>query len=74
MNVDARVAKILSLALNRAVDAKDEIKVGTPPEWDSLKQIEIMLLIEEEFSTQIPPQKVAELVSQRQLIQYLGSL
>lgn len=70
--VDSKVAKILSLVLNRSVDLNADLKIGSPPEWDSLNQIEIVLLIEEEFSLQIPPEQIAQLVSQKEIVKYLS--
>ena len=41
-------------------------------DWDSIGHIRLMLAIEEEFKIQIPPEKAAELVSVRFIVQYLA--
>jgi acyl carrier protein len=71
IQISQRVAKILSLALQKNVQADDQLALGKPAEWDSLKQIEILLLIEEEFGVQVPPEKIPELTSQKQISQFL---
>lgn len=67
------VAKILSVALERPVSASENLLMGNPATWDSLKQVEIALLVEETFSIQLPPEKIAELSSQKKIVDYVSA-
>ncbi len=72
-NINERVAKVLALALRKPVGPNDNFKIGEPIEWDSLMHIEIMLLVEEEFSVQIRAEQISVLASQKQIIEFLKS-
>ena len=40
--------------------------------WDSLKQMKIVLLLEEEFSVEVPDELVAELTSIELILEFLN--
>lgn len=67
-----KVAKILAVMLNRQVQPNESLALGSPPEWDSLIHIEIMLLLEEEFSRQITSEQIAELTTQRKIVDFFS--
>ena len=52
-----------------------EIVPGTSPEtlesWDSLQHLKLMLAIEQEFSVQITPQDMEQLISVERIATYL---
>ena len=65
MNQDIRhrAAKILSLALEQPVDPANPFPRGKNPCWDSLKHVEVILMLEEEFKIRFTSSEVASLGS-----------
>jgi acyl carrier protein len=52
--VRRRIARIVTLVLG--ADPRDDptLQAGSSPEWDSLRHIEIILAVEDEFGVTIP--------------------
>lgn len=44
-----RCAQCLSVILNREVDEKEDVQRQDQPDWDSLKHIELIVMLEDEF-------------------------
>jgi acyl carrier protein len=53
----ARVAELSPDAI------ADDARVGQLPDWDSLRQLELMLELEAEFGVHIPTEEMLELTS-----------
>jgi acyl carrier protein len=48
------VSKIVTLVLGVDPAAAPALAVGSSPEWDSLRHIEIILAVEDEFGVMVP--------------------
>lgn len=56
------VISIINTTLNiRSIDEKSE--VGSPPEWDSLSHIDVIMQIEAHYKIKISPVIIAKLTS-----------
>lgn len=62
-NIDRRVRSTLSLALGIEVMASGTFSRSDNPAWDSLKNVEIIFMLEEEFGVQFIEEDFALLTS-----------
>lgn len=44
-------------------EIRDELSFGSIPEWDSLGHISLMVALEKEFSLEITPERIAQLLT-----------
>jgi acyl carrier protein len=68
-----RSAKILSLALGRPVDPVSNPVRGETPDWESLKHVEMVLMLEEEFRICLTEEEAGALQSLDQIVQAMRS-
>lgn len=66
--------RILSLLLNQEISEKDDCSMENTPAWTSLRHIEIILSMEEEFSIAFDPQDIPKLTSQKKLWEKISEL
>jgi acyl carrier protein len=72
--LESRVRRILSVLLKLDPSAIPETaSIGTVPRWDSLKQLEILGAIEQEFSVTIDPEQAIDLTSLQALVAFLAA-
>jgi len=74
MDVEQKVAEILSLIFKKTISADDDISMETEPEWTSLKHIEIIVTMEEEFDVSFKPADIPLLTSRKKLTDKISSL
>lgn len=67
--IRVRVAKILSLALGQPVDPISNFSREDHPNWDSLKHVEMILMLEGEFGVRFTAGEVALLGSLDDIVQ-----
>ena len=60
--IDTQFWRILSRALGRPV-APGHYAVADLPEWASLRHVELLFELEENFGVSIPPEAIADLFS-----------
>jgi len=72
--INQAVAALLSTALNRPVEADGNIEMISCRQWDSMKHIEIIMLLEERFGVSIEPQDIPLLTSQRAINEMIRKL
>ena len=61
--VRAQVREILSVALGRPVAPGEQVEQSTEAAWDSVKHVELVLMLEERFGVVFEPEEFAELTS-----------
>ena len=61
--IDAKVREALATALGRAVPAGGDVTQATEPAWDSMKHVEILLMLEEAFGITFEPDDFTEMTS-----------
>ena len=70
-----RIRKVLASVLGISIDRiHDDSSVETVEEWDSLKQINLIMALEEEFSVTFEDDDVMELTSLDRIIKKLEAL
>ena len=67
-DVAERLAYILSLQLNEKIEPGQAVSMSEHPAWDSLKQIEIIMCVEETFGISFRTQDIPTLTSQELLL------
>jgi acyl carrier protein len=63
-----RAAKVLSLALGQPLDPFSNPRREKIPQWDSLKHVELILMLEEEFQIRISSAEAPGLSSLEEII------
>ena len=61
-DVEARVRRTLELALGGPI-ADGDISRDSDARWDSIKNVELVFLLEDEFGVQLTEQDVSDLIS-----------
>ena len=61
-------AKILSVALGKTIDPWSQLKREDSAEWDSLKHIEMVLMLEDEFKIRFSSEDVNHMRSLDQIV------
>ena len=63
-DVENRVRALIANLFELSRDQADgPLRLGNPPEWDSMGHIRLLLAIEDEFETRFPDHEVAGLAS-----------
>ena len=68
------VARVLSIVFGREIKATDDFSMIRNPEWDSMKQIEIVVSLEEAFGVSIPFDAIGKMTSINAIAEKLGEL
>jgi acyl carrier protein len=61
--VAALVRQTIATALGRPVNPEEDVRQTEEPRWDSLKHVEIMLMVEETFGIVLDPEDFALMTS-----------
>ncbi|MDA0740616.1 MAG: acyl carrier protein [Bacteroidetes bacterium] len=71
--MEDRVVDLLKKVFPKEQDSiTSETSSQTLSSWDSLKQMKIVLLLEEEFAVEVPDDLVAELTSVELILEFLN--
>jgi len=74
INQEKRAIKILETVFRRKISNWVEFTRSNVQDWDSLKNLELMLMIEEETGSTISEDDLAEIHNLNSLITYLVTL
>lgn len=74
MSVEHRLLKIMSLLFEREIKSGDDLSMDTEELWDSLKHIEIIITVEEEFEISFNPDDIPKLTSFDSLVAKINEL
>lgn len=69
--IEARLNAVLSSVLNLDVGVVKEPSRKSLPAWDSLKHVEIMFAVEDEFSVQFSEEELNALDSAQKIVEAL---
>ena len=69
----SRVIKIFSLVFDRKIQKNENLIYGKTEDWDSLKHIEIILSVEEEFDIHFTKKDINELTSLNDIVDMVES-
>lgn len=73
-DINTELTNILELLLEMKLDKCDTVEMGNPPAWDSLKHIEIIMSIEQQFHISFAPEDIPFLTSKKALLEKIESL
>ena len=75
LQLSQRIRKVLASVLGIPIERlRDDASVETVEEWDSLKQINLIMALEEEFSVRFEDDDVMELTSFDRIVKKLEAL
>jgi acyl carrier protein len=69
VEIQEAVAELLSLSLGRAVVQTESVTRDSDPKWDSLKHVQLILLLEEHFGVQFSEEEMGALHSSDEIVQ-----
>jgi acyl carrier protein len=70
--VEERIRGIMALVLKRPVGAGENVTRETEPRWDSLRHVELIFSIEDEFGVMFEEDELAELTNLHALVEAVG--
>ena len=74
MNTEKKLKEIFNTILNIKKNINyNKLEINKTKNWDSLKQLNLILLLEEEFSIKITPDEIQELTSYKTVLSFLNS-
>ena len=73
MNLNQKVNEMLSVLLKEEFGAEAMIDRDDTPKWDSLKHVELIFLLEDEFDIEIPEEDMPGLSSTEKVCAYLSA-
>lgn len=66
--IRAAVADLLSVAVGRRISQDESVARDSEPTWDSLKHIELILMLEEHFGIQFSEEEMVALRNSDQIV------
>lgn len=69
--VSEKLANILSTVFEKTISVRDNFSMESSDNWTSLKHIELIVMLEEEFEISFEPEIISELTSQQKLFEYI---
>lgn len=74
MDIEKRVKEILEVLFEHKISNPDEVTMDNEELWDSLKHLELIVMIEEEFDVKIPQNDVPDLNSMNLIVSKIKEL
>jgi acyl carrier protein len=71
VEIQAAVAELLSISLGRPVAPTESVTRDSDLKWDSLKHVQLILLVEEHFGVQFSEAEMGALRSSDEIVQAL---
>ena len=69
VEIQAAVAELLSISLGRPVAQTESVTRDSDLKWDSLKHVQLVLLLEERFGVQFSEEEMGALRSSDKIVQ-----
>lgn len=69
--VSEKLANILSTVFEKTISVRNNFSMESSDDWTSLKHIELIVMLEEEFEISFEPEIISELTSQQKLFEYI---
>lgn len=66
--IQAAVAELLSVTVGRQIPQTESVTRDSEPTWDSLKHVELILMLEEHFGIQFSEEEMAALRSSSEIV------
>lgn len=71
---DDQVAKIFSTLFKRTINPNEDISMESEPKWDSMKHIEVIMVLEEELGISFRPESIPTLTSMAKIVDEINKL
>lgn len=68
IQVQAAVSELLSITIGRPIAQTESVTRDAEPTWDSLKHVELILMLEEHFGVQFSEEEMAALRSSDEIV------
>jgi acyl carrier protein len=68
VEIQEAVADLLSISLGRKVAQTESVTRDSDPQWDSLKHVQLVLLLEEHFGVQFSEEEMGALRSSDEIV------
>lgn len=73
-SLESSAAKVMGLVFGKSISPDDSISMATEPAWDSMKHIELIMTLEQEFGVSFEPEEIPKLTSLSAVIAKLREL
>jgi len=74
MNTEQKLKQIFNTILNKKkITDYNKLEINKTKNWDSLKHLNLIILLEEEFSIKITPDDMQELTNYKKILSFLNS-
>ena len=74
MNTEQKLKEIFNTILNKnKITDYNKLEINKTKNWDSLKHLNLIILLEEEFSIKITPDDMQELTNYKKILSFLNS-
>ena len=74
MNTEKKLKEIFNTILNiKKIIDYNKLEINKTKNWDSLKHLNLITLLEEEFSIKITPDDMQELTNYKKILSFLNS-
>jgi acyl carrier protein len=67
--IQAAVVELLSITVGRPIAPSESVTRDSEPSWDSLKHVELILMLEEQFGVHFSEKEMAALRSSAEIVQ-----
>jgi acyl carrier protein len=67
--IQAAVVELLSITVGRPIAPSESVTRDSEPSWDSLKHVELILMLEEQFAVQFSEKEMGALRSSDEIVQ-----
>jgi acyl carrier protein len=70
--IEGRVRRVIASVFSLSVgELPGRVGTDTVPGWDSLRQVQLMLALRQEFAVEIDPGVIPELVTEQAIVEYV---
>jgi acyl carrier protein len=73
MNTEKKLKEIFDTILNKKIIDYNKLEINKTKNWDSLKHLNLILLLEEEFSIKINSDDIQKLSNYNKILSFLNS-
>jgi acyl carrier protein len=73
MNTEKKLKEIFNTILNKKIIDYNKLQINKTKNWDSLKHLNLILLLEEEFSIKVNSDDIQKLTNYNKILSFLNS-
>jgi acyl carrier protein len=73
MNTEKKLKELFDTILNKKIIDYNKLEINKTKNWDSLKHLNLILLLEEEFSIKINSDDIQKLSNYNKILSFLNS-